>query len=492
MADKAAAMEFLRRHLSPLFSYQLMWDAFLHLACAWEMRDTLPPQSHLRRLLRQLVDNQIETITDERERTAVKTKALFAFVLGRLVDYVGSEQLDTASPLALPAKIASINPTRFREFSLGATGAAIITAVLSRLDPMSGRILVTVDGFDTIAGYFTTHGENATKQSDFELEILLSLLQTILNKGPARISGGKIYEVTDFCVAIPYDRFIALRSVDRDRYQYRDRFASVQWSGMELSALVRKRLVLLSGLKDRKGPPIEDRLNEIVENGFPQLPERLEFQFGPKRYKLPLFTYVLRHTFWRPRDVLFYYAALLAASRPYKADKKVMPTGFVRQIIAGATRFIVEDEFLKEFEESFCNLRQVISLFMHSPQVLDWKSLEERIEATRFEIPLSIEEVPNMQWKVEQLYDVGVLGVILQGAQAEKLSSFRHAFSFSEGNVLSEKIGRDMYARLHYALHPVFVEYLLLDTSQNLELILPLDWSDLRANEKLRRYVPPE
>ncbi|MDF0665160.1 MAG: hypothetical protein P0119_03690 [Nitrospira sp.] len=490
LSSRMEQFEELAKTFSPLYSYQLVWDAFLHLICAWELRESLPERSHLRRLLLQLVDTPVDSIIDETERTAVITKSLFAYSLRKLLDFVGPRTHAALSPLALPAKVASFTPSKFRDFVLGPKCAAIIATALNQITASNGRILITVDGFDTMTGYFTSHGHTSRDQNDFELEILLALLQTVLNKGPARLSGGKIYDVSDFCIAIPYDRFIALRVEDRDRYQYRHRFAAVEWSGMELSALIRKRLALLAKVPDPRGRLLEDRFSDVMRRGFPQFPDQLDFHFGSRKYRLPLFSYVLRHTFWRPRDVLFYFAALLTAFRPYERAKRQMPTEFVRQVIAGSTRFIVEDEFIKEFEDSFRNLRQVISAFRHAPQVLSWNGLKKRLDPLRFDMSTQEIAPANLEWKVEQLYNIGALGIILDYTTADKLSAYRHAFSFNEGRLLSDKLGRDLYPSLQYALHPVFEECLLLNTSQNPELVLPMGWADLHLNEEFRQTRP--
>jgi hypothetical protein len=116
---------------------------------------------------------------------------------------------------------------------------------------------------------------------------------------------------------------------------------------------------------------------------------------------------------------------------------------------------------------------------------LDWSEITKRLRDVRFETHLPEGEKPTLEWKIEMLYDLGVIGVILNRDTAERLSSFRHSFSFNEGQLLTEKLERNDYPEYEFALHPAFVEYLHLDTSNNSELILPFTWEDLHDNEDL-------
>jgi hypothetical protein len=280
---------------------------------------------------------------------------------------------------------------------------------------------------------------------------------------------------------------------DIDRYRL-NTTTHKTWSGIELSSLVRKYLSLLRNVPDivlkNKDISPEERLDLVMRQGYPELPNQISFQFGSFYYEMPLFLYILRKTFWQPQDVLRYYANLLVASDSFRKTKTVMPFDLVRQVIAASTRIIVEDDFIVEFETSFRNLRKILACFRHGPQVIDWDYLKKKIENVQFDSSLHKEDVASLEWKVEILYDIGVLGVVLPRKTAEKLSAFHHAFSFNEDQLLTRKLAREDYPRFKYALNPIFSEYLQLDTSEKHELILPIDWKYLHRNEILRGLAP--
>lgn len=479
------------RHLfSPIFSYQLIWDAFFHLFYAWVIIDRLPKSKQPSLLIRKLLTKSLARIRDESEKNTAATKILFVHAFDRLVNYLGRLMRQSATEDGVTSIIGEYSPGLFREFVFGRNGWEILERDLMGSSSINGRILVTADGFDTMAGYFTTTGADAVNKSRFARELLLALCQVTLNKGPARMGNSRLYELCDFCIAIPYDRFTDVREMDRDRYQFRNRFAHIEWSGIELSALVRKRLALLRDISDPSEPPLQERLSNVMQKGYPELPDEISFTFKHAPYRMPLFIYVLRHTFWRPRDVLFYYASLLAAADAFRKKKRgVMGSEFVRQVIAGATRSIITDEFIEEFKSSFPNLAEVINSFRLGPATLQWKDLQKCIDGIQFDTSLRSEKPSSLESKVELLYDLGFLGVCLDKPTSERLAAFRHAFVFNEQHLLTEKLRRDDYPNLQYVIHPVFCEYLYLDTLSNPELILAMDWDYLHRNEVLRGIV---
>ena len=490
LRDHPAEASDLRHAFSPIYCYQLLWDLFLHLFLAWAVRDHIPHRVQPQILINRLLANPIARATDPLERNAIATKVLFTYAFEKIMEYINIVIRRPRSAKGIAGAVGDFSPSGLREYVLGTRGWRTLQDCLALDKSVNNRVLVTADGFDTMVGYFTQESENPRETTRFERELLLGLCQLVLHKEPAKIGRSLLYDRADFCIAIPYDRFRDIRQIDRDRYRFRQRFARIEWSGIELSSLVRKRLALLRSISDRKGLSLEGRLAHIMQKGYPELPDEVTFLFGSARYKLPLFIYVLRHTFWRPRDVLFIYASLLTAADAFRKQRKSMPTEFVRQVVAGATSTIVKDEFLAEFSSSFSNLPDVLSLFRHGPQVLSWGELRARIDKIQFDALAPGNSPPSIEAKVEILFDLGAIGVVLERKESEKLLSFRHAFSFNEPNFLPDKLGRADYPRVLYALHPVFREFLHLDTSNNPELILPMTWEYLHSNEVLRGIAP--
>lgn len=480
-----------RNAFSILYSYQLLWDTFLHLFFAWKIRKLLSPQSKIKKTLNKLFPKILTNNVEVTEENSTATRILFVHAFEQLFNFINIVMSTPRNEYHLSKTVADFSFSGFRNYVFGEKSWKEIQNVLTANQQLGNNILITADGFDVMVGYFTTEVGNVEKAKKFIRDLILSLFQIVLNKGTVKSSSSKLYLLSNFCIAIPHDRFVEVISSDRDRYNYRHKSTRINWSGIELSALLRKRLALLRDVKDTKGSTLEERLAIVMKKGYPELPNEVSFQFNSAPHHMPLFIYILRHTFWRPRDILFYYATLLAASEESLKNRKEVSSSFIRQAISGASRSVLEDEFYDEFVSSFHNLREVMQLFRHGDQVLNWAELKKTIGQFRFLTNLNPDETASLEWKVELLYDIGAIGVILERSKAESLQTFHHAFSFNEERFLTEKLRRDDYPKFNYAIHPIFCEPLHLDTSKNPELILPFDWEYLHANEGLRRIRLP-
>jgi hypothetical protein len=62
-------------------------------------------------------------------------------------------------------------------------------------------------------------------------------------------------------------------------------------------------------------PPV--RLREVLEFEFPNVPKVISMRLEDRTREIDIFNYVLRHTFWRPRDILYYWGRILATAEYY-------------------------------------------------------------------------------------------------------------------------------------------------------------------------------
>ncbi len=487
LRENGGAASDLKHIHSTIQSYELLWDLFLHLFFAWEARTRFGVRTKLRKRVSDLLAEDMQGVTDEEERRTIATRVLFVFAFEQVLEFVTRLTESAARKSGISTAVGGFTSSRLRTHVFGKAGWTTLSEYLQDCVTDRRRIAVTADGFDTKAGYFISESDKPGEASAFERDVLRALCRVILDKGP--VGEDNFYRAADFCVALPYDRFYGVRESDRDRYEFRHRLSDIAWTGIELSALIRKRLALWRSVPDPSGPALEERLAAVMKKGYPELPDEIAFTFGAARHRMPLFLYVLRHTFWRPRDVLYFYSCILAASEAFTKKRKVMPSEFVRQVIANGTRAIIEDEFLAEFRASFPNLREVLMRFRRGPQFLAWEEVAARVGRVSFGSD-GLRECTDLESKVSLLYEIGVLGVSLGVEDVNRLSSYRHAFVFNESRLLAEKLSREDYPGLTFVLHPLFCEYLHLVTNENPELVLPLDWEYLHDDEVLRGAVP--
>lgn len=470
----------MKKAFGDLDCLELVWDAFLHLMFAWSARGDLHGNSSLARFVRRVVKGDSSESPAEANRMAVRT--LFVYAWEKITSYIDMVMKESLGEDGIHGAIERMSPGEFRRYVFGDACWRRLEELIENAGSIPGTILITADGFDTRVDAFAGEGPEARQ---FERDLLFALSQLVLNCGPSRVAGGSLYEAAKFCVAVPHDRFITIRSLDRDRYRWRHLSSTIEWTGVELCALIRKRLAILKEAPDPKGGKLQDRYQNVVKKQCPRLPDEVTFAFGSARYRVPLFLYVLRHTFWRPRDVLFYYAALLSACDLKEMQSCEMTSDFVRQIVADTTHKVVEDEFLKEYQGSFRNIGEVVARFQKAPQVMGVDQLGSLIESMRFDVDHDEGATLDLRFKIEFLHEIGFLGFVLDRETARRLSLHRHVFSYNEPRGL-EKLRRSQLNAAKFAINPIFCEHLLLDTSANPELILDLDWEYIEQNEALR------
>lgn len=479
---------------SRIDAFRFVWDCFFHIAYLYTVvtnegdRWKNAEGDKLRAFLYDVLDWDTNK-KPSKLRSSSDFNALFAFVFGKLPDFI-----DACVKDAKPEKFGAHLITAFHidKFRILVFGSDVWSAIYSTTISRRRKITLTFDGFDTALELFRTESiknreSDLDERVSFENIWLLSLILLVLDKGLKQSSGNRLYELLHCCIAIPYDRFLEMKSIDRDAYRHNNRFTSIRWTGIELSAMLRKRLVALQPTTEDKSLSLPERLSQVITRSYPSFPEAVNIEFNGRKYQMPLFLYVLRHTFWRPRDILTYYASLLSAADTLSLQKSTLNDRIIREVVADTTRTVVEAEFFNEFE-SVANVRQVVERFRHSQQMVDWKFISDTIGDLDFMLTASSTEELSIEEKIEFLYEVGFLGVSVPASY--KNSHHKYAFIFNEDRFLQEKIGRTGYSKLTYVIHPIFCEFLQLETTANTELTLVFDWQYLNKNETMRHLRP--
>src|SRR5690606_17254279 len=213
-------------------------------------------------------------------------------------------------------------------------------------------------------------------RANFEVDWLNSLLLLILNQGINQRDESKLfYKTLHYCITIPKDRFLEIRKVDRDTFRHHGRFAPLNWSGIELAEFLRKRLEHLENGKSNRLNTPDLRLSETLENYYGHIPQDIQFDFNGRQYTIPLFFYILRHTFWRPRDILFYYTNILSLAKELKFKKSEITSEKIRYIVKVTTIKVIKSEFINEFSTSYDNIEEVIGKFKNKKQILTYLEL---------------------------------------------------------------------------------------------------------------------
>ncbi|WP_162164344.1 P-loop ATPase, Sll1717 family, partial [Roseivivax isoporae] len=333
----------------------------------------------------------------------------------------------------------------------------------------SRHFVFALDGFDQRFEDFRSSnsimssmdGEEKDNRIQFEIGWLKGLLRSVLE---LRSSDEVVQDKIAFCITIPQDRYLEVRSTERDDYRYRALAANLQWSALELSILIRKRLEGLTTISSDKQLSPLDRLEEVLMAKELSIPRSIEMRVGGNVITLSFFKYLLRHTFWRPRDFIFYVAAILTNMKYSRKHSKVLDADLVKDIISRTTYDVIGTEFIKEFQSSITNIKKIIGAFDKSPITLSFEDFKMRVSRTPFLTSGGLIRLDDPIEKLSLLYEIGFIGVELTSAQMRGGGKSKDVFVFSDGMRVFESLSDEAKMEASYVIHPIFCEYLSLDS----------------------------
>lgn len=472
-------------------AFELTWEALLILATMDVMLDA-SAEGRLGVAQRSLIKpiksfmSRMKGIHSTEPGVQWNTEDLFNYAFNSTKAFVQNciEGASADTTVFLPEIGARFNRERYLNFVFG---QSVIKTFRKLINTFDKRFLVTLDGLDTAFDRFRLDSIRAQDEANlrnrtyFEVDWLRSLLRLAVK---ARTnSQDYFYRVLDFCVTVPKDRFMEIRNVERDSYRYWHRPCALTWSGIDLAILLRKRLEVLIDHQTKEGRPRE-RLDEVLrQKALWDLPVFIDFKYNGKQERMHLFLYVLRHTFWRPREVLVYYAALLALAEDLKRCKHEVTTDIVRNCIKTTTKKIIESEFLAEFKSTVVNIIDIVRAFRRLPLVIKFEELRDILLPLNFKFASESLGTIGLVEKIKFLFEVGFLGVKADKDLQEQFGlNIEHAFSFNEKNLVLDEIDEDDIKSWEFLLHPIFTEYLRLDT-RGQDLTLKYTWDYLQLGD---------
>ena len=284
----------------------------------------------------------------------------------------------------------------------------------------------------------------------------------------------------DFCVPLPKDRFFEVQRRRRDSISSPNQ-GEINWHPFELLTMLRKRLQRLWSISDSelgKSPQLNalERYRRCLTVSGRRIPEVVYVNVkGGGQFQIDLFLGVLRHTFFRPRDVVIFFSQIISYIEGVTRRRSGQPSiAAINRIISRYTRRIVQDEFIGEFEDTIKNIRQIMDVFRGKDQTMDIRLLGEAIGRMNFDI-FSETPVVSVEEKIRTLYEIGFLGVRTKDGSIGGFPSDDYDFVFLNPGIVSSLGSPNIVAQLQFAVHPVFIESLNLRLSET-KPVLYLNW----------------
>lgn len=473
--------------------FEVVWELFLTLCCM----NTLVEEEGQGRLKQSQMQHTptlvrlIQSITGANLESGRKLdyKALFHWAYARVVSQIEKAIVSSRSGVAEFAYdiTASLDAGQILASTLSKDVLDAFEAVLNQC---SKRFLISLDGFDTAFEKFRIRTQMSVddrserrKRTEFEIDWLSGFAHIVIamKSSPRRTA---LSNLSDFCATIPKDRFVEIRDSERDGYMYIGKCYEIRWSAIELAILLYKRLeVLDSGFRSHKGDQPHKRLENVLRNAYTYIPLETTTTMDGVDHTMPLFIDVLRHTFWRPREILIYFAKIIAVLRDIKRRNLEITPFAVGKCISDTTRDVIRTEFLNEFQRHCTNLRGIIERFRRNKQILTKDEVEKIVGGYAFSFVDRDTEVTDFPTQMRFLYEIGFIGLEADRKVVERLKLLHtDVFWFNAGDEPFDVMLLENFLDCKFIIHPIFCEFLDLDV-RNQRLTLKFDWNYLQEQE---------
>lgn len=473
------------------------WLGFFHYCCLDAIRDSgksgglsqdqeqlleeLSPTSELRRPLRR-ASSLFDSLGELETKAMATLHGFFSYCLVRAFEFVNSAVDSPDNAVVSSGESADypdseearnlqdlVNQLTAQDYLLFLFGEAPYSSFLKLLRVVESKFFIAIDGMDSKFQRFRRDTHRSYRDTDefwprieFEeswLEGLVSAVHTCKSRPAQSHLAGKI----DFCVTIPRDRYIELKGGDRDAYVIEDVSSNIRWSGVELAILLRKRIEAYKATTSDKDRKMLDRLKELLATQFPGIPQKISILVGDRIIDINVFQYVLRHTFWRPRDILLIWARIISTAEYFVKRGLDFSQTDVKTIVARNLDSIITLEFLGEFVGTVPRIAELIGAFDGSNQILTFDEFAERLKG----INLSANDLPeSMEGStadraMEFLYKIGFVGFWLMPRSAElKRYDTQWIYTFNEGDEILGSLSSAARKNIRIVLHPMFIEHL--------------------------------
>lgn len=466
----------IETNFSKIDSYKILWYAFINIYCIFivykeHLMNTLTHDeqkkhiSSLERLVVNIVKDQNRVIKMKDEEI---TKTIYFYVLSNLERYIDMLIEKSRNHLQyMHTDIKSFyTPDNYLKFLIGNVAFKDFFCIIQFCNK---RIFITLDGFDVKFELFkeitNQIEDNCERKRRFEFENiwLMIFIETLIElKSNSKLSG-----IIDLCLAMPVDRIESIKENNRDFYKYHAYSVALSWNSSDLLQLIIHRLKYLNKLDEER----YNELDEIMKKIYPSIPPSI--QMDRNGYSdMPLFLYILRKSFWRPRDIIRYYGCILTM----KKTQKTLSGISIKRTLKDESFRIIQDEFFGEFKNLYRNLKEIVNLFNAKNQIISYKEMYEIIENQDFIIDGNIVE-REFEKKIKILYVIGFLGINLPADCVESQYLFdEYAFVFTEGTSLLRILKSDLRYECKFIIHPIFTEYLFLKVDYN-KLVCNYTWN---------------
>ena len=499
--------ELIKKHIvdrdiiPPKDLLKIFWQVYFVLQCIFtigiELEDGRIVDINRKRSFRNVVNKLKELLSLKYPSGKYKSlrgdgvsKQLF-MLAAAAVDEQYNIAIDRANNKSIYASfLGNINAESILEYLFGID---LLEKFLNGLEKCTKKIIIALDGFDTNSEDFRNYtqkkvgkdSEEYNSRQEYETFLFRTLVEVVtqFKRGNFRDSiMATFQEYLDFCIVLPKDRYDQIIEDDRD--SAKKRFCSLGWDALDLLELIVRRLEYLIIKIDETAKIVHTLdLFERFERAlsfFPAIPKTVMINVEGYNRHFNLFNYLLRFSFWRPRDVISNFACILAYAITIDEldggisvikDEKVLDNEIVKLTIKNNARIIIQKELIDEYKNVFRNLDVVLENFMGSDLIIETEEFCNLLSKTRFSASYTY-NLDKIDSKLYVLYQLGLIGLYYEESSARSLGYLHHiCFSFNAGlqPILDFKKNEDFTnCRAKIIFNPILCERLSLkiDTTE--------------------------
>lgn len=407
-----------------------------------------------------------------------------------LSDHIQNNLLSDASELT-PLTGAYTSFSSYNILSQ-AFGQSLLEKYCTCASQCTRKFFLVLDGFDTHTEDFRKATNRLVERDpeeyefrkDFEIRLYRELLLTVSNiKDDQDISLAEqnYYSVVHFCIILPQDRFDEIAEDDRDIVKRR--VCNLSWDAYDLLEMLVKRLEHYYEIE--RGTPFSGTLEEcfysIVKSQMPQIPTEIQITIDEHPYSMPLFNYLLRLSFWRPRDIIRNFSVIMQLSEITGYSNDIFQN-IIKKYLIGSAETIINKEFLAEYKFVYPNLENVIMSFKDSDLIMDYGSFSQHLSQQRI-VSTTSEKLDTTDGKLRLLYRLGVVGLYFKPKKQSEKFEYHIKYCFNEGlqpiEVFLESKDRDSQAKIIF--NPILYKRLSLKMNSK-ELVCNYPWEYIISN----------
>ena len=312
------------------------------------------------------------------------------------------------------------------QFPVNENMSEIINESIEVIKNTRKKVLVCLDGFDSIVD----HSKESRKT------ILAGLIDAIFK---IRLNP-KISEAFCFKAFLPHELTADAKATAWDSDKHANNIHYLSWTEEDFKNFLERRLSYYSKKRSTK---FVDIWNEFM-------PEKvLNHVHGVEENT---FDYILRHTLYRPRQVLSHVQTIFKLWSEQTLGPDKVPPSFIPQAVA-RNNILMADKVADQLSLIYPNIVSFLKSWQGSPMIIEALKFREKIR--RIFKDLEFSEVDKI---FDDLFDFGIFGVYSKLPRDNKTKRLKYRFSFV-GDDISTHIHNSIEDSDLLAFSPMFREY---------------------------------